>query len=68
MEAHLTQTQEDLKAKRTALRRSLREMRDTGVTACGGCQRQVGWKAYRCFYCGFWFCRRCGSKHFEVDE
>lgn len=22
---------------------------------------------FRCYYCLFWFCRRCGSDHFRTD-
>lgn len=24
------------------------------------------WTMYKCFYCGYYYCDRCGAKHFKV--
>jgi hypothetical protein len=29
------------------------------------CRTVPLWKAYRCFYCGFFFCPACAQAHFE---
>jgi len=38
--------------------------------ACGNCDQELSvLNAYKCFYCGIWFCRKCGGEHFgEAGE
>lgn len=36
---------------------------------CGGCGRETGLlHAYRCYYCGIWFCERCAAGHFGGSQ
>lgn len=33
---------------------------------CGRCRHFAAlWNAYKCFYCGIWFCRACAQQHFS---
>ena len=56
------------KEGRAKLYRQCREViTDNHVTCeCGRIVRLT--MAYKCFYCGLWFCHTCARKHFAVPE
>ncbi len=36
---------------------------------CGGCWQKVKlWRAYRCYYCGIYFCEGCAAVHFGGER
>lgn len=36
---------------------------------CGGCGQKVRlWRAYRCYYCGIYFCEQCAAVHFGGER
>lgn len=39
-------------------------IRTNTVTCTRGLKLEII-KAYKCLYCGIWFCRRCAKEHFE---
>jgi hypothetical protein len=53
---------------RAFLRKQLVEIRDTKNVTCT-CGHNV-WQtlAFRCFYCGLWFCSPCARVHFNVPD
>ena len=60
----LTPDQRD--KKRAVVARQGREVLNTLKVTCA-CGRTVGiLMAFRCFYCGEWFCIPCAREHFSV--
>lgn len=56
----------DIEAKRTLYKAQFKELMCQGhaMVTCG-CGRTVPVRfAYRCFFCGIWFCRPCAEAHF----
>lgn len=57
---------EDKKIIRDILKLQLRDILAHKDTRCAKCRRVIKiWKAYKCFYCGLWFCHTCAGPHFE---
>lgn len=61
-------TREQVRQNIRTIQAQTRELGDafwkTSVT-CGDCGRKVGMLfAYRCYYCGIFFCVECAEKHF----
>jgi len=68
---------EDIEANRIILRRQYQELHDQQQ---GPCATKVIWitcrcgkkitlmHAYRCLYCGIWFCKDCAEDHFAEQE
>ena len=56
------------KEKRKILHNQYRIVIKTNRVCCGDCKRELPLRfTYKCCYCGIWFCRTCGEKHFK-DE
>ena len=50
--------------KRTLYKAQFRELMGPSRVTCG-CGRSIPVRfAYRCFFCGIWFCRTCAEAHF----
>ncbi len=52
---------------RERLYTAVRQVRATGRATCACCGRadlDPVWQAYRCYYCGLWFCLACCPEHF----
>lgn len=60
---------DDICRKRALLKKQLKEaMATNGVTCeCGHHIKHLAY-AYRCRWCGLFFCRQCAGKHFGKDE
>ena len=61
-------TQEELEVKRSILFAQITEIQNQGsrkifVTCYCGKRVNIHF-AYKCFYCGLWFCGECGQIHF----
>lgn len=55
---------------RAAVLTALENMVARGHTPCAGqCGRPAqSWRAYRCYYCGLWFCEFCAPQHFGASR
>jgi len=63
-------TQKEIEAARARLRKAATQAL-TGVVHCAGdgCTGSGPIRYYyRCFFCGLWFCRKCGAIHFGEKE
>ena len=38
------------------------------VTCFCGKRINVYYHAYRCYFCGIYFCRECASRHFRIEQ
>ena len=62
---------EETALRRVALRKQLIEVREDPErrVTCIDCGRRLSLTlAYRCLYCGFWFCPMCARIHFAAPE
>lgn len=62
---------EETALRRVALRKQLIEVREDPErrVTCIDCGRRLSLTlAYRCLYCGFWFCAGCARIHFSAPE
>lgn len=61
-------TAEERAAKRAIVSGQIREIGTSAKVTCQcGVKIPVIW-AYRCWYCGVWFCEKCAREHFNVPE
>ncbi|MCE5279408.1 MAG: hypothetical protein ABFD92_02165 [Planctomycetaceae bacterium] len=57
-----------LGALRELLSDQIREVRETGWVTCP-CGRTLHlMMAYKCLYCGLWFCKECATRHFGPEQ
>jgi len=65
---------EDVKEIRKAIAKQCHNLASQGlekiVVSCAECGNEVSvyYGAFRCFYCGLYFCRKCSEKHFGKVE
>ena len=62
---------EETVLRRVALRKQLIEVREDPErrVTCIDCGRRISLtRAFRCLYCGFWFCPMCARIHFGAPE
>ena len=61
-----------LPAEATTIERfavQLKAVRAGRKLRCAGCTTRIPvWAAYRCLYCGLWFCQACASTHFGATR
>jgi len=61
---HSTLTPEERVRKRIRVRRQLGEVLAEGYVTCG-CDTCLDFAhAYKCLYCGEWYCQSCAEAHF----
>lgn len=73
---HHTASEETMLANRVTIRRQGREILEQIDGKRGNAPRvtcQCGKRpstlmAYRCLYCGVWFCKECATEHFDAQE
>ncbi|MGE4486350.1 MAG: hypothetical protein AB7C95_00820 [Synergistaceae bacterium] len=61
--------EDKLKAKRRQLKSQIKEVHGCEQRITCGCGRTVPLNAaYKCFYCGLWFCPACAREHFAEHD
>ena len=65
-----TDSKEDQqKLERIIIGQTMRATRHDFKIWCGCCMKDISIvMAYRCLYCGIWFCRKCGKIHFGDNK
>ncbi len=65
----MTLKEKELKEKRRKLREQLVQLRYCDHEVTCGCGKTVPvTAAYKCFYCGLWFCPTCAKDHFAEHD
>jgi len=60
-------TEDERQVARERLYAAVRVVKATGLATCACCGTEgldPVWKAFRCYYCGLWFCLGCAPEHF----
>jgi hypothetical protein len=53
--------------KRECLKRQYHNASNENYIVCPGCElKRALTMAFRCLYCGIWFCMTCAEKHFGM--
>lgn len=54
--------------KRERVRIQVQEAMTSGVVFCACSQRLPVYRAFRCLYCGEFYCTTCGERHFGMTK
>lgn len=68
MTGESTTGNEDVSALRCALAVQIRHAMRGEPVPCHICSTPIPLMfAFKCYYCGFWFCKKCAGEHFKPE-